>query len=91
MKCDGIGRLEEIGLRYEVENIRVFRSIARGEADESSDFDLRVDVLPGCGLLAGSAFAGKVEDRLHVPTQVATLNVLNPRIRERILTEAVPL
>ncbi len=44
--------LEEIGKRYGVRNIRVFGSVARGEADTASDLDLLVDVLPGHGLLA---------------------------------------
>lgn len=83
--------LEEIGQRYGVLNIRVFGSVARGEADEDSDLDLLVDVLPGRGLLAVSAFAGEVEDRLHVTTQVATVNGLKPRIRERVINEAVAM
>ena len=83
--------LAAIGQRHGVENIRVFGSVARGEADMSSDLDLLVDVLPGVGLLALSAFAGEVEDVLQVFTQVATVNGLRPRIRARALSEAVPL
>ena len=83
--------LAAIGKRYGVENIRVFGSVARGEADDSSDLDLLVDVLPGRGLLALSGFAGEVDDVLQVFTQVATVNGLRPRIRARVLAEAVPL
>lgn len=83
--------LAAIAKRHGVENIRVFGSVARGEADESSDLDLLVDVFPGGGLLALSAFAGEVDDLLHVFTQVATVNGLRPRIRARVLAEAVPL
>lgn len=81
----------EIAERYGVQNIQVFGSVARGAADESSDLDLLVDVLPGRGLLALSAFAGEVEERLHLVIQVATVNGLKPRIRERVIAEAVPL
>jgi len=48
-------------------------------------------VLPGHGLLALSAFAGEVEERLHVAIQVATVSGLKPRIRERVIAEAVPV
>ncbi len=83
--------LEEIGKCYGVRNIRVFGSVARGEADGDSDLDLLVDVLPGHGLLALSAFAADVEDTLHVLTQVATLAGIKPRIRARVVAEAVPV
>ena len=85
------GELVEIGQLHGVGNIRVFGSVARGEAGPVSDLDLLVDVLPGHGLLALSAFAGAVDDRMHVFTQVATVNGLRPRIRDRVLSEAVPL
>lgn len=83
--------IEEISARHGVTNIRVFGSVARGEADVQSDLDLLVDVLPGHGLLALSAFAGEVEERLHVIIQVAKVNALKPRIRERVIVEAVPV
>lgn len=57
-------------------NIRVFGSVARLEADDASDLDLLVEVLPGHGLLALSGFAGEVKDTLRVRTQVSTLNGL---------------
>ena len=83
--------IHRIGARYGVYNIRVFGSVARGQADESSDLDLLVDVNQGSGLLSLSAFAMAVEDRLHVSTQVATVSGLKPRIRERVVLEAVPV
>lgn len=83
--------LAEIGKRHGVQNIRVFGSVARGEADAASDLDLLVEVLPGHGLLALSAFALDVEDLLQVLTQVATVDGLKPRIRARVAAEAVSL
>jgi predicted nucleotidyltransferase len=81
----------ESGRRNGVTNVRVFGSVARGDASGASDLDLLVDVEPGHGLLALSAFAVEVEDLLHVPVQVATVNGLKARIRQRVLAEAVPL
>lgn len=83
--------LNEIGRRHGVHNIRVFGSVARGEADEDSDLDLLVDVLPGHGLLALGAFAVEVEETMHVLTQVATIEGLGPRLRRRVGAEAVPV
>ena len=45
----------------------------------------------GRGYLDLAGFALDVEDLLGVFTQVATPNGLNPRLRARILAEAVPL
>lgn len=79
-----------IGQRYGVSNIRVFGSVARGEADERSDLDLLVDAAPdtGWGLVD---FALDVEEMLGVFTQVVTVPGLKKRIKERVLTEAVGL
>lgn len=80
-----------IGQRHGVSNIRVFGSVARGEADERSDLDLLVDPGPDASLFTLTAFALEVETLLHVFTQVATANGLKPRIKERVLAEVVPL
>ncbi len=79
------------GRRHGVDHIRVFGSVVRGDADEVSDLDLLVDVQPARGLLALSAFTLDVEDLLQVPTQVTTVKGLKPRIRDRVLAEAVEL
>ncbi|MGH3976564.1 MAG: nucleotidyltransferase family protein [Pseudonocardiaceae bacterium] len=80
-----------IGRRYGVSNIRVFGSVARGEADERSDLDLLIDVAPGHGYFDMTGFALDVEQLMGVFTQVATPNGLKKRMRARILAEAVPL
>ncbi len=87
-------RREELvcaGRQHGISNIRVFGSVARGEADEHSDLDLLVDVAPGHGYFDMAGFALDVEDLMQVFTQVATENGLKPRIRERVLAEAIPL
>lgn len=78
-----------IGERFGVRNIRVFGSVARGEADSHSDLDLLIDVDPGHGYFDMAGFALAVEELLGVFTQVATVGGLKLRIRDRILTEAV--
>ncbi|MBI2300914.1 MAG: nucleotidyltransferase domain-containing protein [Armatimonadetes bacterium] len=41
--------IEAVAAAHGASNIRVFGSVARGDADERSDVDLLVDVAPGVG------------------------------------------
>ncbi len=77
--------------RYGIRNVRVFGSVARGHATGDSDLDLLVEVEPGHGYLDLTGFALAVENLLAVFTQVATVAGLKPRLRDRVLAEAVPL
>ena len=80
-----------LGELFGVRNIRVFGSVARGEARQDSDLDLLVDVDRGHGYFDMAGFALGVEDQLGVFTQVATARGLKERIRDRVLREAVAL
>lgn len=77
--------------RYRVRTVRIFGSVARGEANEDSDLDLLIEVHPGASLWDLSGFALDVEEILNVFTQVATVNGLRERIRGEVLAEAVAL
>ncbi len=83
--------IERLGGRYGVRNIRVFGSVARGEASAASDLDLLVDVERGHGYFDMAGFALGVEELLGVFTQVATSGGLKARLRQRVLREAVAL
>ena len=83
--------IEEIGRRYGVSNIRVFGSVARGNADDNSDLDLLIDASAETGLFDLAGFALDVERLMAVFTQVVTLPGLKPRIRDRVVDSAVPL
>jgi hypothetical protein len=56
-----------IASRYGVSNIRVFGSVARGEADESKDLDLLIDIAAGHSLFHGRVRSrrGGTAERLH--------------------------
>ncbi len=81
----------EIARKHGVGRVRVFGSLARGEATEQSDVDLLVEVdgpttpwFPG-GLVADlEALLGRTVD-------VAEPAALGENLRERVLKEAVPL
>lgn len=72
-------------------NVRVFGSVARGEADERSDIDLLVDMEEGRTLLDMGGLLMDLRDLLHREVDIVTENGLKPRMRERVLREARPL
>lgn len=81
--------LLEIGQQLGIRNIRVFGSVARGEASASSDLDLLVDADEGIGLFALGEFALAAEELLRVPTQVVTPSGLRASGRAAVLREAI--
>lgn len=72
-------------------NVRVFGSLARGEGREDSDLDLLVTLGEGRSLLDLIGLKQDLEDLVHRRVDVVTENALSPYLRERILSEAVPL
>ncbi len=72
-------------------NIRIFGSVARGEAGPESDVDLLVDFEPGRSLLDRIGLGQDLEDLLGCKVDVARSDSLHWFLRERILAEAVPL
>jgi uncharacterized protein len=84
-------RLIAAARQHGVRTIRVFGSVARGEAAPDSDIDLLVDLEPGHTLLDLAAFRREAHGILGRPVDVATPDMLKERIRAEVLTEAVPL
>jgi predicted nucleotidyltransferase len=72
-------------------NVRVFGSVARGEADEQSDIDLLVDLEPGRSLLDHAGLWLELQELLGVKVDVVSSRGIKPRIRERVLQEAILL
>src|SRR4051794_1266145 len=77
--------------RHGIGHLRAFGSLARGEATATSDVDLLVDLKPGRTLLDLAAFRREAGEILDLPVDVATVDMLKDRIREEVLTEALPL
>jgi len=77
--------------KHGARNVRVFGSVARGEADSQSDIDLVVDMEPGRSLLDLGGLWWDLNEALEGKVDVVTANGLRERIRERVLSEAVPL
>jgi len=72
-------------------NLRVFGSVARGEANESSDVDLLVDWEPGRSLMDHVGLVQDLEELLGAKVHVGTERSLHWYVRDRILREATPL
>lgn len=83
--------IRTIGSKHGATNIRVFGSRARGEATESSDLDLLVEMEPGRSLLDLIAIEQELERSLGVNVDVLTPGSISPYLRDEILREAVPL
>ncbi|HAZ60105.1 MAG TPA: nucleotidyltransferase [Gammaproteobacteria bacterium] len=71
-------------------NLRVFGSVARGEADARSDIDFLVEMEPGRSLFDLGGLQYELERLLGRPVDVVTEHGLKARIRDRVLQEAVP-
>ena len=72
-------------------NVRIFGSVARGDAGPQSDLDVLVDLEPGRSLFDLGAFLVDLQDLLGCKVDVVTEKGLHWYVRTRILEEAVPL
>lgn len=81
----------EIAKRYGLTNVRVFGSMARGDAGEDSDVDLLVTLPPGVSGLALGGLLMDVQDLTGRRVDVTTDDGLHPLVRERVRKEAQPL
>jgi len=77
--------------RHGARNVRVFRSVVRGEAREDSDVDLLVDLDPDRSLMDLAGLMLDLEELLGRPVDIGTAAGLKPRYRDIILAEAVAL
>ena len=74
--------------RHGLRDVRIFGSMARGDADDASDVDLLVTLPPERTGLALGALLVDVQDLLGRRVQVVTPHSLHPALRDRVLEEA---
>ncbi len=88
---DNRDRILRLAAKHGARNVRVFGSLARGEADENSDIDFVVEMERGRSLLDLGGFQYELQEFLGCRVDVVTERGLKARIRQRVLQEAVPL
>ena len=77
--------------RHGASKMRVFGSMARGDAGPGSDVDFLVDLEPGRDLFDLGALLMDLQDLLQRKVETVTEAALHHRIRDRVLEEAVTL
>ncbi|WP_017303230.1 nucleotidyltransferase family protein [Spirulina subsalsa] len=80
-----------LAAQYGASNIRVFGSVARGEADADSDVDFLVEMQPGRSLLDMGGLLMELQELLGCRVDIITEKGLRPRIRQQVLAEAIRL
>ncbi len=83
--------IQRIASKHGAINVRVFGSVARGEAQPESDIDLLIDVGPNTSSWFPAGLILDLEHLLGCKVEIVTEKALNPDIREHVLHEAVPL
>ena len=87
-KREEIVRLAE---QHGCRNVRVFGSVATGESKDTSDVDFLVDLDKGRGLLDLGGLVSDLQNLLGVEVDLVESGCIHPYIRNRVLSEAVPL
>lgn len=88
---DKRGQILRLAARHGARNLRVFGSVARGEAGPTSDVDFLVEMEPGRSLFDLGGLLMDLEALLGCRVDLVTERGLKERIRDRVLQEAVPI
>ena len=82
--------IADICRRYQVKELSLFGSAARGQMRSDSDIDFLVDFLPGArpGLLGVVAMMRELSTLLERRVDIAVKPALKPLIRPGVLAEA---
>lgn len=74
--------VEPIAQRYQVDTLYLFGSYARGEADEDSDIDLRVDGGSFHSLFAWGNLYAELEDTLQKKLDMVMTDALREKLQD---------
>lgn len=81
----------QLAKQYKAHNVRVFGSVARGEANEESDVDFLVEFEQGTTLVDYVAFMQELEVLLTRKVDVVGEKNLREEIRANVMKDIVPL
>ena len=91
LRSDRREEILRLAARRGARNLRVFGSVARGDANEHSDLDLLVEWEPDRSLLDHAGLVQDLQELLGMKVHVGTEKSLHWYVRDRILREATPL
>lgn len=81
----------DLTTKHGATKVRLIGSVARREETQESDIDFLVEMEAGRSLLDHAALILDLEALLGRKVDIASDRGLRPRVRERVLKEAVPL
>jgi len=81
----------KLAARYGARNVRLFGSVARGQARATSDVDFLVDMDPDRSLMDLAGLVLDLQELLDRKVDVVTEDSIYWLLRRRILKEAKPL
>lgn len=84
-------RILEVAGRYHADNVRVFGSVARGEATDDSDVDFLVSFQPGASLFDQAGLIEELSQLLKRKVDVVSERAVNPHLKHAITDAAQPL
>ncbi len=80
-----------IAARHGARSVRLFGSVARGDARPDSDVDFLVEAGPDHSPFFPGGLVADLEELLGRRVEVVEPEGLHPLLRERVLEEAVPV
>ena len=80
-----------IAAKHGAYNIRIFGSVARGQADPDSDIDFLIDAGPATSSWFPAGLILDLQEILGRRVEVVTEKALSPFIRDYVIREAIPL
>lgn len=89
-----LAKREEIialAAKHKAGHVRVFGSVARGDANDESDVDLLVSFGPGASLFDLIDLKEDAEQLLGISVDIVSEGGISPFLEQRILSEAVDL
>ena len=82
---------QHLAAKHGARNVRVFGSVARGEAHTGSDVDFLVDASPVTSSWFPAGLVLDLEEVLGCRVEVVTEKGLSTLLNDRVLQEALPL
>ena len=85
------GSMSILREKYNVKNLEIFGSYVKGEQKKRSDLDILVEFTETIDLFKYIELENYMSEILGVKVDLVMKDTLKPRIKDRILNEAIPV